>query len=72
MSTAMHDVEIVEVTDAEAFERFDQVCLHYLQLSGADFVELFKRGKFDDVDTDSIPGLSKVLSILPFAGLRLP
>ena len=72
MSNAMHDVEIVDVEDFEAFKRFDGVCQLYLRMNGEEFVEHFKRGKFDDVDTDSIPGLSKVMSILPFAGLHLP
>ncbi|TEA06284.1 hypothetical protein CCUG60884_01422 [Mycobacteroides salmoniphilum] len=69
MSVVVSDVEIVDVTNDEAFARFDRVCQARLKMSGSEFVEHYQAGKFDGVDVDSIEGLSKVLSILPFAGI---
>jgi hypothetical protein len=69
MATAMKEVEIVDLSRREAFSRFDRACQQYLDMSGIDFIAKYRRGYYDNRDVDSVPGLSKVLSILPFASL---
>jgi hypothetical protein len=69
VATVIKEVEIVDLSPNEAFSRFDQACQQYLGLSGRDFVANYRKGCYDDTDVDSMPGLSKVLSFLPFAGL---
>ena len=69
MSSALNNVEIVDVEDTEALAVFDRVCGRHLGMSREEFIEKYRRGDFDGVDPDSMPGLSKVLSILPFAGI---
>lgn len=69
MTSAIDDVQVVDIERDHAFKRFDQVCQRELHMSGDDFVEHYLAGKFRGIDIDSVPGLSKVLSILPFAGI---
>ena len=71
MTSAMHHVEVVDVTEDEAFALFDRVCQERLGMSGSEFVEHFQAGKFDGIEADSMEGLSKILAMLPFAGLNL-
>lgn len=67
--TTLAEVEIVDLDADAAFARFDAVCQRYLSMSGEDFVDHYRHGKFDGIEPDSIPGLPKVLSMLPFAGI---
>jgi len=69
MATAMKEVEIVDLDPTQAYERFDEACRHYLSMSAEDFIIKYKRGHYEGVDVDTVPGLSKVLTILPFVGL---
>lgn len=69
MSSAVCDVEVVEVPRDAAFARFDRVCQRVLGITGAEFVRKYQRGDYENVDPDAVQGLSKVFSILPFAGL---
>lgn len=69
VSSAVCDVEVVEVAGNTAFARFDSVCRRVLGISGVEFVAAYKRGDYEGVDPDSVEGLSKIFSILPFAGL---
>ncbi|SHY10959.1 hypothetical protein [Mycobacteroides abscessus] len=62
--------EIVELDDFQAREMFDHVCRSQIGLSGAEFIERYQSGEYDDVDPDSIEGLPTVLCILPFAGTK--
>jgi len=36
-------------------------------MSGADFLDAYDAGKFDDVEPDQVPGLTDVVMALPFA-----
>ncbi|WP_457160615.1 hypothetical protein [Mycobacteroides abscessus] len=60
--------EIVELDDFDARVVFDRVCRNKLGMNGAEFIERYQSGEYDDVDRDSIEGLPTVLCILPFAG----
>ncbi|BBZ11588.1 hypothetical protein [Mycobacterium branderi] len=69
MTSLIDDVQIVDIERDQAFKRFDQVCQRELHISGHEFVENYLNGAYRGVDVDSVQGLSKVLSILPFAGI---
>ncbi len=57
---------VEEVSGAESFEVFNNIVRRELGLSGNDFLTRYDAG-FYDVDPDSVPGLSAVLTALPFA-----
>jgi hypothetical protein len=69
MASSIDKFRVVDVERDQAFKRFDQMCQRYLQISGYDFVTDYRRGAYRNVDVDSVEGLSKILSILPFAGI---
>jgi hypothetical protein len=69
MVTAVREAEVVDLKDNQAFDRFDRVCNRHMKISGYEFIKRYRSGVYNDVDVDSVSGLSKVLSILPFAGL---
>ena len=69
MTTAeqCHDVTTVELNAEEARALFDAVARERVGMSGADFLDAYDAGKFDDVEPDQVPGLTDVVMALPFA-----
>ncbi len=57
---------VEEVSDQDAFEVFDGIVRHEMNLTGEVFLERYDHGGYD-VDPDSVPGLAAVLTVLPFA-----
>ncbi len=55
-----------EVSDQDAFDVFDSIVRHEMNLTGEAFLECYDHGGYD-VDPDSVRGLAAVLSVLPFA-----
>jgi len=69
MTTAepCHEVTAVELNAEEARTLFDSLTRERLGMSGADFLDAYDAGKFDDVEPDQVPGLTDVVMALPFA-----
>ncbi len=58
--------QVDDVSDSEAFEVFDRVVRHEMDITGVEFLRRHDAGAYE-VDPDSIPGLPAVLTVLPFA-----
>ncbi len=62
----------VDSVDAPAFSRdsregmkaFDFTCRHYLKMSGKQFLDLYKAGKFE---RSTETGVQRAIAMLPFA-----
>jgi hypothetical protein len=69
VTSSIDDVQVVDIRRDYAYKRFDQMCQRYLHMSADVFIAKYRDGEYRGVDVDSTPGLSKILSILPFAGI---
>jgi len=58
------DEAIRAATEDEGKDAFDFTCRYFLNMPGADFLELWDAGKIDP----TLPNLSSVLTMLPFVG----
>ncbi len=69
MTTAeqCHEVTAVELNAEEARTLFDSLTRERMGMSGADFLDAYDAGKFDDVEPDQVSGLTDVVMALPFA-----
>lgn len=69
MTTAeqRHEVTAVELSVDEARTLFDAVTQERMGMSGADFLDAYDAGKFDDIEPDHVPGLTEVVMTVPFA-----
>ena len=63
--TAACDVEIVELSDAEASTAFDQLAQREMGISGDEFLRRWDSGEWTDKDFDDVPGLVEVWMGLP-------
>lgn len=63
--TAPCDVEIVELSDAEASAAFDQLAQREMGISGDEFLGRWDSGEWTDADFDDVPGLVEVWMGLP-------
>jgi hypothetical protein len=59
------DVEIVELSEAEAADAFDQVAHREMGISGAEFLRRWDAGEWTEKDLDDVDGLVEVWMSLP-------
>ncbi|GAB3008536.1 hypothetical protein LWP59_02690 [Amycolatopsis acidiphila] len=59
-------VEVVPVSDDDAYEMFDQVTREQMGIPAAEFLARWDAGEFEGIDFDSVPGLVEVWMYLPF------
>ncbi len=64
MATSCLATDVRELASSEAFEAFDSLALHYLRISGLDFMKMWNSGAFDG-DPDMRPGVMEVASLIP-------
>lgn len=69
MSVPVMDVETLDLSASEAYEQFNDVCMRRMNMNADEFVRRYRGGAYDDVDVDDVPGLARVIAMLPFAGL---
>lgn len=67
MPAHVTDVEVVELTQEEDTELFDQVVRREMGISGPEFLQRWDAGEFEGVNYDDVPGLVTVYMYLPFA-----
>lgn len=53
-----------ELNEAESAELFDSICRREMNMSGANFLQRYEAGEYENVDVDSVPGLVDVLTAL--------
>ncbi len=64
-SRAASDVQLRELTEAEADTLFDGVCRREMGIAAAEFLRRWDAGEYVDVDVDSVSGLADVVLALP-------
>ena len=67
MPAHVTDVEVVELTQEEDGDLFDQVVRREMGMSGPEFLARWDAGEYEGVDFDTVPGLVTVYMYLPFA-----
>lgn len=60
-----YDVPIIELTEAEGVEVFEQVCRKEMGIGSAEFLRRWDAGEFEGVDFDAVPGLVGVWMSMP-------
>lgn len=58
-------IEVLRLTAEEASETFDEASRHHMNMSGAEFIQLWESGKFDNSEKSEI---MTVAMLLPFVG----
>lgn len=59
------DVEIVELSEEDAAQAFDQVARREMGISGTEFLRRWNEGEWSEKDFDEVPGLVDVWMALP-------
>ncbi len=63
LPSGQQDAQIRELSRAEGYQLLDARARHYLHISGAEFLERWRRGEYRDVDR---PEVLRVVMALPF------
>jgi len=59
------DIEVSELSEQAAAELFDRICQREMRISGAEFLERWDAGLYEDADPDELTGLADVMLAVP-------
>lgn len=64
-SQTAHEVEVVELTEDESGALFDRVARRHMGISGAEFLQRWDSGEWNNINLDDVDGLVEVWAFLP-------